>query len=287
MRGWKSSFCAGIAAAFFLAVLGTGVAEWSAGKDLSKEGRIGTAVEAGDRIGAGAGIEAGAAIDGDTGLWEGGRQEGVEGKMRQGGTREGTETAETAEAAEPTETKTVALTFDDGPHAEWTPALLDGLKERGVKATFFLMGQNIPGKEQIVERMAEEGHLIGNHSYKHIQLTRAGTEEVCQAIEKTGEMIWELTGAKPQYVRPPYGDWNEELECQTGLTTVLWDVDSLDWKYRDRGRVVEKVCREVEDGDIILMHDIFQTSKDAALDIVDRLLAEGWQFVTVDELLVD
>ncbi len=100
-------------------------------------------------------------------------------------------------------------------------------------------------------------------------------------------MIRELTGEKPQYVRPPYGDWNEELECQTGLTTVLWDVDSLDWKYRERSRVVEKVCREVEDGDIILMHDIFRTSKEAALDIVDRLLADGWQFVTVDELLVD
>ncbi len=258
MRGWKSSFCAGVATAFCLAAFGTGAVGWSAG----------------DRIGAGAGIEVGAAMAKSTGT-RGDRQESMEAQEQQKGPKAGTEI------------KTVALTFDDGPHEEWTPALLDGLKERGVKVTFFLMGQNIPGKEAIVERMAEEGHLIGNHSYQHIQLTRAGTEEVCQAIERTGEMIRGLTGVKPQYVRPPYGDWNEELECQTGLTTVLWDVDSLDWKYRDQSRVVEKVCREVADGDIILMHDIFQTSKDAALDIVDRLQADGWQFVTVDELQVD
>lgn len=184
-------------------------------------------------------------------------------------------------------TKTVALTFDDGPHETWTPALLDGLKERGVKVTFFLMGENIPGKEEIVKRMYAEGHLIGNHSYRHIQLTKAGIEEVCQAFEITGQMIEELTGVRPQYVRPPYGDWNEELECRTSLTTVLWNVDSMDWSCRNRNRIVSKVCREVEDGDIILMHDIFQFSEEAALDIIDRLSAEGWQFVTVDELVVD
>lgn len=203
------------------------------------------------------------------------------------GAERGQETALTKVKGNQPGERTVALTFDDGPHEKWTPALLDGLKERGVKATFFLMGENIAGKEEIVRRMAEEGHLIGNHSYRHVQLTKAGTEEVCQAIEQTGEIIEGLIGEKPQYVRPPYGDWNEELECRTDLTTVLWDVDSLDWKSRNRDRVVQKVCREVEDGDIVLMHDIFQSSEEAALDIVDRLSAEGWRFVTVDELVVD
>ncbi len=193
--------------------------------------------------------------------------------------------ASTAEIEGPV--KTAALTFDDGPHDTWTPELLDGLKERGVKATFFLMGENIPGKEAIVKRISEEGHLIGNHSYRHIQLTKAGMEEVCQAFEITGQMIKDLTGTKPQYVRPPYGDWNEELECRTSLTTVLWNVDSMDWRSQNRLQIADKVCREVEDGDIILMHDIFQSSAEAALDIIDRLSAEGWQFVTVDELVVD
>lgn len=183
--------------------------------------------------------------------------------------------------------KTVALTFDDGPHETWTPLLLDGLEERGVKATFFLMGENIAGKEEIVKRMSKAGHLIGNHSFKHVQLTKAGMDEVCASFEKTGDIIEELTGSRPLYVRPPYGDWNEELECRTNLTTVLWDVDSLDWSYKNRQRVVNKVCKEVEDGDIILMHDIFQSSEEAALEIIDRLQAEGWQFVTVEEVMID
>ena len=183
--------------------------------------------------------------------------------------------------------KTIALTFDDGPHETWTPRLLEGLKERGVKATFFLMGENIAGKEEIVKRMSRQGHLIGNHSFKHVQLTKAGMDEVCASFEKTGDIIEELTGSRPLYVRPPYGDWNEELECRTNLTTVLWDVDSLDWSYKNRQRVVNKVCKEVEDGDIILMHDIFQSSEEAALEIIDRLQAEGWQFVTVEEVMID
>ncbi len=183
--------------------------------------------------------------------------------------------------------KTVALTFDDGPHDIWTPALLDGLKERGVKVTFFLMGENIEGKEEIVKRIAEEGHLIGNHSYRHVQLTRAGADEVCAAFERTGDMIEELTGRRPQYVRPPYGDWNEELECRTNLTTVLWNVDSMDWSSQSSNQIAGKVCREVEDGDIILMHDIFRSSEEAALEIIDRLTKEGWRFVTVDELMID
>ena len=103
----------------------------------------------------------------------------------------------------------IALTFDDGPDRKCTPLLLDGLKERGVHATFFLMGSNIEGKEDIVKRMSEEGHLIGNHSYEHIQLTKAGAEAVCEAVEHTQEQIEAITGKRPEYIRPPYGDWNE------------------------------------------------------------------------------
>ena len=141
--------------------------------------------------------------------------------------------------------------------------------------------------EEIVERMAREGHLVGNHSYRHEPLTQAGLEQVCDSFARTGEMIWEITGIRPEYARPPYGDWNEELECRTELSTVLWDVDSLDWNYQDRKQIADKVCREIENGDIVLMHDIFQSSQEAALDIIDRLTAEGWQFVTADELMVD
>ena len=164
----------------------------------------------------------------------------------------------------------IALTFDDGPDRKCTPLLLDGLKERGVHATFFLMGSNIEGKEDIVKRMSEEGHLIGNHSYEHIQ-----------------EQIEAITGKRPEYIRPPYGDWNEELEEEIGMSPVLWSVDSLDWKLKDKGKIVRRVLKDVKDGDIILMHDIFPSSVEAALELIDILQKEGYVFVTADELLIE
>lgn len=201
------------------------------------------------------------------------------------------ETAVTADGSlagsTPEVPKLVALTFDDGPHKTCTPKLLDGLKERNVKATFFLMGENIVGKEDLVRRMQEEGHLIGNHSYRHIQLTHAGEDAVCEAIEKTETMIEEITGVRPGYLRPPYGDWNESLECRMNLTTVFWSVDSLDWKLKNTKQIVKRVKKETGEGDIILMHDIFPTSVEAALQIVDQLQSQGYTFVTVDELLID
>lgn len=181
----------------------------------------------------------------------------------------------------------VALTFDDGPHQTCTPKLLDGLKQRGIKATFFLMGENIAGKEELVQRMQEEGHLIGNHSYRHIQMTKEGAEQACAEIEQTEQLIQSITGKRPEYLRPPYGAWNEQLECRVNLTTVLWNVDSLDWKFQNTRRIVRRVEKDVKDGDIILMHDIFPTSVEAALQIVDDLQKRGYEFVTVEELLVD
>lgn len=181
----------------------------------------------------------------------------------------------------------VALTFDDGPHKTCTAALLDGLKERGVKATFFLMGENISGKEELVQRMQREGHLIGNHSYRHVQMTKEGEDEACRAVEQTEALIESITGARPEYLRPPYGAWNERLECRVNLTTVLWTVDSLDWKLQNTEKIVRRVEKDVQSGDIILMHDIFHTSVEAALRIVDDLKQQGYEFVTVEELLVD
>lgn len=187
----------------------------------------------------------------------------------------------------PNGAKCVALTFDDGPNKECTKDLLDGLAARGAKATFFLMGENIPGNEDLVRRMKEEGHLIGNHSYRHIQLTKAGSKAVCDAVDQTSRMIEEITGERPQYLRPPYGDWNEDLECKVDMTTVLWSVDSLDWKLQNRQKIVKRVLKDVKDGDIILMHDIFPTSVEAALEIIDTLSGQGYTFVTVDEVLID
>lgn len=185
------------------------------------------------------------------------------------------------------EEKVVALTFDDGPHPVCTKDLLDGLKKRGVEATFFLMGSNIEGNEDIVRRMQKEGHLIGNHGYRHVQMTGAGVEKVADSVEKTSQIIKEITGEEPEYLRPPYGDWNEELAESIELTPVFWSVDSLDWKYQNTPGIASRVLKKVENGDIILMHDIFPTSVEAALEIVDTLLEQGYTFVTADELIID
>lgn len=183
--------------------------------------------------------------------------------------------------------KVVALTFDDGPGYKTTMMLLDGLKERNVHATFFLLGEKIEQRKEVVERMEEDGHLIGNHTYGHIQLDSVNIEYAKAEIAKTNEIIKEITGKYPVYIRPPFGSWNRTLEEEIELTPVLWTLDTTDWNTKDVERIVNYVIDEVESGDIILMHDIYDTSVAAALEIVDRLQKKGYVFVTVDELMIE
>ena len=183
--------------------------------------------------------------------------------------------------------KLVALTFDDGPHSTYTKELLDGLRERGVHATFFLLGENIEGKEDIVKQMQEDGHLIGNHGLTHILMSRENTNQAIIQIEENNKKIQDITGKRPEYLRPPFGYWNDELESTTHMTVVLWNVDTLDWKLQNSRKVVRNIVKQVEPGDIILLHDIFPTSVKAALEAIDTLQKQGYTFVTVEELLVD
>jgi peptidoglycan/xylan/chitin deacetylase (PgdA/CDA1 family) len=192
---------------------------------------------------------------------------------------------ETEQAAK-LEAPQVALTFDDGPNAIYTPQLLDGLKERDVHATFFLMGENIEGQEELVKRMQQEGHLIGNHTYSHVQLNQIARETAKQEVEKTSNLIYEITGVYPVYLRPPYGAWPKNLDFAVEMIPVFWSVDTLDWESRSVSAIMRIVNDEVEDGSIILMHDAYPTSVEAAFQIVDQLKAQGYVFVTVEELLL-
>lgn len=178
----------------------------------------------------------------------------------------------------------VALTFDDGPSTKYTEKLLKGLKKRGVKATFFLTGERIPYSKKIVKRMKKDGHIIGNHTYTHIDLAKTGYNEAKKEIEDTNNAIMEITGEKPKFLRPPYGDWNEKLLEETDMSIVLWSVDPEDWKDRNADVVAKRVIKSTRPGDIILLHDIFGTSVDAALKIVDELQSKGYHFVTVDQI---
>lgn len=185
------------------------------------------------------------------------------------------------------EAKKVALTFDDGPHPYYTEQLLDGLKERGVHATFFVTGEHAELHPDIILRMSEEGHLIGNHTYSHMQLTKNNRESFKAELIKTNEIITQITGEEVVYVRPPYGSWDKKFESELNMFPVLWSVDPLDWCSSNASCITNKIVSNVKDNDIILMHDYYGTSVTAALQVVDELLEEGYEFVTVEEILFD
>ena len=180
----------------------------------------------------------------------------------------------------------IALTFDDGPHPSSTPVLLDGLAGRNVKATFFVIGENVVKYPKVVSR-EEEGHIIGNHTYSHVDLTKMSQEMTECELGKTNTAIEEITGKKTEYMRPPYGAWKKEMEENTGMIAVLWNVDPLDWNTDNETEIVNKVVTETEENDIILLHDCYLSSVKAALRIIDIMQAKGYEFVTVDELLLD
>ena len=181
----------------------------------------------------------------------------------------------------------VALTFDDGPNSKYTPMLLEGLRKRNILATFFLVGENIEGNEEILLEMQKDGHLIGNHSYHHVQLNKLSIEEATGEIEKTNRLIREWTGEAPVYIRPPYGAWSQELEKVVDMIPVFWNVDSLDWKLQNKEQVLSCLSGQVEEGDVILMHDGYRSSVDAAFALVDHLQKQGFVFVNVEEMVLE
>lgn len=181
----------------------------------------------------------------------------------------------------------IAITFDDGPGYKTTAKLLDGLAERNVKATFFLIGNKIEQNTDIVRRMHDEGHLIGNHTYSHVDLASVGNNSALQEIQKTNELIKNITGEDAKYIRPPFGKYNNSLIYDVNMTPVLWSIDPDDWKTTDVSHIVDLVVNNAGCGDIILLHDIYDSSVEAALEIIDRLQDKGFVFVTVDQLLLD
>lgn len=181
--------------------------------------------------------------------------------------------------------KLAALTFDDGPHPEFTGLLLDGLRERGVKATFFLVGTQIQYAPELVSRMAREGHQIGVHTFSHVSVTGLEQEEFRLQVEGTRRLIYSLLGERELWLRPPYGILDENAQSWADGPVVLWSVDPEDWKDADVKRIKEHIVSCTRDGDIILLHDIYPTSVEAALEAVDELQRQGFQFVTVARLM--
>lgn len=196
-----------------------------------------------------------------------------------------TEKQEESDAVQ--DTKKIALTFDDGPHPVYTEQMLNLLEEMEVPATFFLLGQNVEKQGELVKEIAQKGHLIGNHTYHHVQITTLTTEQAYEEIDKTSALIEELTGKGTEYVRPPFGTWNQGLEADLDLIPVMWTIDTLDWTTGNVSWIVEQVVKNAKDNDIILMHDSYKSTVQAVERIVPLLMADGFEFVTVDEVLFD
>lgn len=146
------------------------------------------------------------------------------------------------------------------------------------------MGSNIEENEELIRRMRDDGHLIGNHTYNHVDLAKTDFNTACKEINDTNSYITNLTGYTPKYIRPPYGDWNSKLLQETDMSVVLWNVDPEDWKDQNADIVAARVIKNTRPGDIILLHDIFKTSVDAAFKIIDALQDKGYHFVTIDKL---
>lgn len=181
--------------------------------------------------------------------------------------------------------KYVALTFDDGPSGRFTRALLDGLERRNAKATFLLCGYRLKDYPKEAQRIHALGHEIGLHGYSHSCMAKMCPEELEREIADTLALLPE--GCKPVFLRPPGGNYNEtvlKISQQAGLGVLSWSVDPKDWASSDAQVIGQTVVRMVRDGDVILLHDMSDSSVEAALRIVDELKAQGFRFVTVSEL---
>ena len=184
----------------------------------------------------------------------------------------------------------IAMTFDDGPSKALTPHLLDILKERNMHVTFFVLGEMVKPHPEIIQRALAEGHEIGNHSYSHPNLAKMSDEAVKSELNRTKQEIMAANGGKPvTLMRPPYGSFTKEqrrwFHDDLGYTVVLWDVDPLDWKRPGPSIVEQRILEGTHNGSIILSHDIHPGTVEAMPDTFDKLLAKGFKFVTVSELI--
>ncbi|MBJ7258945.1 MAG: polysaccharide deacetylase family protein [Chthoniobacterales bacterium] len=183
----------------------------------------------------------------------------------------------------------VALTFDDGPHPELTPKLLDILRQNGVRATFYVIGRNVATYPDIARRIVAEGHEIANHSYNHPALTSLGAERLNQEIAGTSDAIERATGRRPTNMRPPYGAINDRVRQAIlrvhGLDVILWSCDPLDWKRPGAAVVRQRLVDGATPGGILLAHDIHPGTIEAVPGIIQDLKAKGYGFATVSQLL--
>lgn len=178
----------------------------------------------------------------------------------------------------------IALTFDDGP-AKYTETILACLEKYEARATFFVQGKSVPRYSDAIKHAARIGCEIGNHTWDHAKLTSVSSDEVKAEISKTNNAVYEITGVYPTLFRPPYGSYNGAVLTAANMPAVMWSLDTLDWKTRNTEKTVLSIKNSAKDGSIVLMHDIHAPTAPAAEQIIPYLLKQGYQLVTVSELL--
>lgn len=179
--------------------------------------------------------------------------------------------------------KYIALTFDDGPNYN-TGKVLDVLAKYNVKATFFVLGSKAKDNKKILKREYDSGMEIGNHTFNHLLLTKYKENVIKDEIDKTSSVIFEVTGRYPKLLRPSYGVYNNIVKKIGNMPIIIWDIDTLDWKYHNSKRIASRVINKVKDGDIILMHDIYSATANSLNIIIPELQNRGYTFVTIPEL---
>jgi peptidoglycan/xylan/chitin deacetylase (PgdA/CDA1 family) len=183
----------------------------------------------------------------------------------------------------------IAITFDDGPHPQNTPRLLDMLRARNIKATFYVIGRSVELYPQVVRRTVAEGHEIGNHSHTHRLLSKLGDDELRQEMARCRDAVGRAAGVQPRTMRPPYGGLlqrqRELVHAEYGYPTILWSCDPLDWKRPGASVVSSRILAGTSAGGIVLAHDLHAQTVDAMPAAFDGLLRRGFKFVTVSQLL--
>lgn len=178
----------------------------------------------------------------------------------------------------------IALTFDDGPYAPVGNQIMDCLAQYGGKATFFVVGSRAAAYQTELKRMVSEGHEIGNHTFDHKYLTKLNGPQIQSEINRCNDAVFAASGVRPELVRLPGGLKNHTVLANVNAPMIMWSIDTLDWKTRNTSKTVHAVLSQVKDGDVVLMHELYAQTGAAALEIIPKLAAAGYQMVTVSEM---
>ena len=213
------------------------------------------------------------------------QEDGSTSSTTQSTTESTTETTVTTKTETSDGPKLIALTFDDGPHSAVTSRILDTLEKHGAKATFFIVGNRVDSCKNVVKRAHNIGCEIGSHTWSHKNLSKLTVSQMQEEMKKSAYAISAVTGVPVKIMRPPEGGYNDTVKKNIQYPMIMWSVDSNDWKYRDAKKDYDAVMNTVFDGAIILMHDLYPATAEAVEKLIPDLMAKGYKFVTVSELM--